>query len=166
MARVWKFGNNINTDQIIPGRYYPRENYEELGDFCLCELNPDFAKSKEEGDIIIAGKNFGCGSSREFAAIALKHSKIKCVIAESFARIFYRNCINIGYPILVCEGLFENTSDGDIISVDLKSGMVSVKNKIYYADPLPEFVLRIKKAGGIINLIKKIGIKGLEESAL
>ena len=154
MARAWKFGDNINTDQIIPGRYYPRENIEELGNFCLSELNPKFAKEKKAGDIIVAGKNFGCGSSREYAAIALKHSKIKCVIAKSFARIFYRNCINIGFPILICKDCYDNINEGDEIKVDIKRGIIKTPEKEFVADPLPDFILKIAEQGGIINYVK------------
>ncbi len=155
MSRTWKFGDNVNTDQIIPGRYYPRENVEELGQFCLCELNPQFAKEKKPGDVIIGGKNFGCGSSREYAPLALIHSGVKCVIARSFARIFYRNCINIGFPILICEDCNE-INDGDEAEVDLQSGVIKniSSGKEYKANPLPEFVLNIVEAGGIINYLK------------
>jgi 3-isopropylmalate/(R)-2-methylmalate dehydratase small subunit len=161
MSRVWKFQDNVNTDQIIPGRYYPREDVESLGDFCLCELNPSFAKGRKPGDVVVAGKNFGCGSSREYAALALKHSKIKCIIAKSFARIFYRNCINTGLPILICDSVFEAVKDGDEIEVDVGSGKISVNGRIFHARPLPDFILRIVKEGGIINLIKKHGIEVL-----
>jgi len=156
MGSVWKFGDNINTDQIIPGRYYPRENTEELGKFCLSELNQSFAQEKSEGDVIVAGNNFGCGSSREYAPIALKHSKIKCVIARSFARIFYRNCINIGFPILVCESIYSEIQNKDEIEVDLETGIIKniTNGKEYRSDPLPPFILDIVEAGGIINYVK------------
>lgn len=158
MSKVWKFQDNINTDQIIPGRYYPREDVESLGDFCLCELNPTFAKGKRPGDVVVAGKNFGCGSSREYAALALKYAKIKCIIAKSFARIFYRNCINIGLPVLICEEVFSKVKDSDEIEVDVESGRIKANGKTFHAQPLPEFALRIVKEGGIINLIKNHGI--------
>jgi 3-isopropylmalate/(R)-2-methylmalate dehydratase small subunit len=156
LGRVWKFGDNVNTDQIIPGRYYPRENVEELGQFCLAELDPKFSKEKREGDIIVAGNNFGCGSSREYAPMALKYSKIICVIAKSFARIFYRNCINIGFPILICESCYDDVKTGDELEVDLIEGKIQNKttsNK-YKAESLPEFAIDIVKAGGIINYLK------------
>ncbi|MFH1399012.1 MAG: 3-isopropylmalate dehydratase small subunit [Candidatus Woesearchaeota archaeon] len=158
MARVWKFGDNVNTDQIIPGRYYPREDVEALGGFCLCELRPDFAAGKQKGDIIVAGKNFGCGSSREYAAIALRYSGMRCVIAQSFARIFYRNCINVGFPILICD---LGVEDGDQIAVDLEKGVIRVNGKTYLAKPLPKFVLEIFEQGGIIEYIKAKGIESL-----
>lgn len=158
---VWKFQDNVNTDQIIPGRYYPREDVESLGDFCLCELSPSFAKSRQPGDILVAGRNFGCGSSREYATLALKYSGIKCVIAKSFARIFYRNCINIGLPVLVCGEVFGEVKDGDGIEVNLESGKIKANGKTFNAQPLPEFALKIVKEGGIINLIKKHGMEAL-----
>ncbi len=157
-SRVWKFGDNVNTDQIIPGRYYPREDVESLGNFCLCELRPAFAKNKRPGDVLVAGRNFGCGSSREYAALALKYSGIRCIIARSFARIFYRNCVNIGIPVLICDGFADNASDGDSIEVDLAGGTIRADGKVFRAEPLPELALRIAKEGGIINLIKKHGI--------
>jgi 3-isopropylmalate dehydratase small subunit len=161
MSRAWKFGDNVNTDQIIPGRYYPREDVESLGNFCLCELSPAFSKERKPGDVVVAGKNFGCGSSREYAAIALKHSKVKCIIAKSFARIFYRNCINIGLPVLVCEEIFDSIEDGDGIEVDAENGIIKAGGKTFRARPLPEFALRIAREGGIINLIKKHGMEVL-----
>ena len=157
MSTVWKFDDNINTDQIIPGRFYPRENVEELGNFCLCEANPKFSKERKAGDVIVAGKNFGCGSSREYAPIALKYSKIKCVIAKSYARIFYRNCINIGFPILICEDCYDEIQDGDDVEIDLEKGLINniTTKKEYNADPLPDFVLKIVEVGGIINYLKR-----------
>ncbi len=162
MGRAWKFGDNINTDQIIPGRYYPRENVEELGQFCLIELNPDFSKNRSDGDFLVAGHNFGCGSSREYAPIALKHTKIACVIAKSFARIFYRNCINIGFPIMVCEQCYDEIEDGDELKVHLNDGIIinNTCGKRYKSKPLPAFMLEIVNAGGIIEYIKKIDIRG------
>jgi 3-isopropylmalate/(R)-2-methylmalate dehydratase small subunit len=156
LGRVWKFGDNINTDQIIPGRYYPRENVEELGQFCLAELDPEFSEKKLEGDIIVAGSNFGCGSSREYAPLALKYSKINCVIAKSFARIFYRNCINIGFPILICETCYDDVKAGDELEVNLVDGEIQNRTtgKKYCTKPLPEFALDIVKAGGVINYLK------------
>ena len=158
MGKTWKFGNNINTDQIIPGRYYPRENEEELGEFCLCELNPEFAKEKQEGDIIVTGSNFGAGSSRETAPLALKYSGVKCVIAGSFARIFYRNCVNIGFPIMLCPDCSEEADERDEIEIDLKNGLIRnmTKGKEYESAPFPEFILKIIDSGGIVNYINNI----------
>jgi len=155
LAKVWKFGDNINTDQIIPGRYYPRENEHELGDFCLCELNPDFAENRQEGDVIVAGSNFGAGSSRETAPLALKYSGIKCVVARSFARIFYRNCINIGFPIMICDACYDDFDEGNEISVNLASGTIhnKTKGKKYESAPFPDFILKIIESGGIVNYI-------------
>jgi 3-isopropylmalate/(R)-2-methylmalate dehydratase small subunit len=163
MSRVWKLNDNVNTDQIIPGRYYPCSNDEALGKYCLCELREDFAINKARGDIIVAGWNFGCGSSREYAALALKYAGVKCVIAKSFARIFYRNCINLGFPIIICEGLYDNVKDGVMADIDLAKGSIIVECKTYNATPLPEFVLRIAGAGGIVEYIKQYGIEALEK---
>ena len=127
MSRVWKFQDNVNTDQIIPGRYYPREDVESLGNFCLCELNRAFAKGRRPGDVLVAGGNFGCGSSREYAALALKYSGIKCVIARSFARIFYRNCINIGLPAITCNT--DKIDEGDELELDMEKGVVRNRTK-------------------------------------
>ncbi|MFH1440326.1 MAG: 3-isopropylmalate dehydratase small subunit [Candidatus Woesearchaeota archaeon] len=156
MAKVWKFQDNVNTDEIIPGRFYPRKNIEELGNFCLCELHPTFSKEKKPGDIIVGGENFGCGSSREFAPIALRYSKVRCIVAKSFARIFYRNCINLGFPILICRKFCDQTKEGDEIDVDLKTGTIRniTTGREYQAEPLPKFVLKIVDAGGIIDYLK------------
>ncbi len=159
MAKVWDFGDNVNTDQIIPGRYYPRENVEELGDFCLCELHPEFSKGRKKGDVIVAGENFGCGSSREYAPVALKYSGVRCVIAKSFARIFYRNAVNIGLPIMISKDAHEMFTEGDDIEVDLTAGTIKGETpegmRIIQAEPLPEFMTRIVDAGGIINYLKE-----------
>jgi len=157
MSRAWKFGNNVNTDQIIPGRYYPRENLEELGQFCLCELRPEFAKGKKEGDVIVAGKNFGCGSSREYAPIALKNAGVKCVVAESFARIFLRNAINIGFPVLACGNCSSAISDGDDVSVDTGKGKIKNNStgKEFHAEPITQVMREIINAGGLIEFLKK-----------
>ena len=156
MAKAWKFNDNVNTDQVIPGRFYPRENIEELGNFCLCELHPKFSKEKQPGDIIVGADNFGCGSSREYAVIALKYTGVKCIIAKSFARIFYRNCINLGFPLLICKECCDETNEGDNIDVDLKTGIIKniTSGKEYKAEPLPEFILKIVDEGGIVNYLK------------
>lgn len=155
MAKAWKFNDNVNTDEIIPGRFYPRENIEELGNFCLSELHPKFSKEKKQGDIIVGANNFGCGSSREYAVIALKYTGVKCIIAKSFARIFYRNCINLGFPLLVSD-CCDEISEGDDVDVDLTTGIIknNTTGKEYQAEPLPEFVLKIAEASGIVNYLK------------
>ncbi|MFH0875513.1 MAG: 3-isopropylmalate dehydratase small subunit [archaeon] len=156
MGRVWKLGDNINTDQIIPARYYPTTDLKSLGKKCLCELREDISGNIKEGDIILGGNNFGCGSSREYAPIAIKHSGAKCVIAKSFARIFYRNSINIGLPIILSSEAYDFLNDGDNVEVDLLSGKIrNLSSKKEMATiPLPDFVLKIVKEGGIINFIK------------
>jgi len=155
MAKVWKMGDDVNTDEIIACEYYPRPNNEELGKYALIKAYPGFAKDKQKGDILIAGRNFGCGSSREYAALALKYTGIRCVIAKSFARIFYRNCINVGFPMVICEGLDDSIKEGDEADVDLTKGIIIIAGKSYKAQPLPEFVLKIADAGGIVNFLKK-----------
>lgn len=164
MTRVWKFGNNVNTDQIIPARYYPTSDIKSLGKKCLCETRADIAGNIGVGDVILAGSNFGCGSSREYAAIALKESGAKCVIAKSFGRIFYRNAINIGFPILICDEAHELFNDGDRVEVELKTGRIKnlTTGKEAQAQPLPEFVLRIVDAGGIISFIKQNGVEAIK----
>lgn len=163
-GRVWKFGDNINTDQIIPARYYPTTDLISLGKRCLCEIRPDISGNIKPGDVIVGGSNFGCGSSREYAPIAIKSSGAICVIAKSYARIFYRNAINIGLPILISAEASDGLKDGAAVSVDLTKGVITdaTTGKKYIAEPLPEFVLKIVREGGIINFIKKYGISSLE----
>jgi 3-isopropylmalate/(R)-2-methylmalate dehydratase small subunit len=167
MARVWKFGDNVNTDQIIPARYYPTSDIKGLGKKCLCETRKDIAGKISDGDVILAGNNFGCGSSREYAAIALRESGARCVIAKSFARIFYRNAINIGFPILICEEAFDMLKDGDNVEVLLKSGLIKNLSTGEQANALvlPGFVLKIIDAGGIINLIKQKGVEAIKNGS-
>lgn len=161
MGRSWKFGDNVNTDEIIPGRYNMTIVPEELAKNVFCEVRPELSKDIKPGDVIVGGNNFGCGSSREHAPIAIKGSKAKCVIAKSYARIFFRNCINIGLPILEVDT--EEINDGDDIDVDLSTGIIKNKTtgKEYQANPLPEFVLKIVEAGGIVNFLKEHDVEEL-----
>ncbi len=158
MPRVWRLGDNVNTDQIIPGRYNVTTDRAHLARYCLCEHRPDFAGGVAAGDVLVAGRNFGCGSSREHAAVALKATGLAAVIAASFARIFYRNAINIGLPVLIAPAAaaFE---DGDEIRVDIASGAIhdAARGRLFQAEPLPEFVQRIVEAGGIIPLVRRQG---------
>ncbi len=163
MARAWKFKENVNTDEIIPGRYNVTIVPSELAENVFCEVRPDFASGVRPGDVLVAGKNFGCGSSREHAPIAIKGSGVKCIVAESYARIFFRNAVNIGLPILTCP---EATAieDGSELEVDLASGLIHDRTagRDYQAQPLPGFVLAIVEAGGIVPYLQEHDIESLE----
>jgi 3-isopropylmalate/(R)-2-methylmalate dehydratase small subunit len=167
MAKAWTFGENMNTDEIIPGRYNITIDPLELAKNVFCEVKPEYAKNVQPGDIIVGGQNFGCGSSREHAPIAIKGSQAKCIIAPSFARIFFRNCINIGLPILECPAAAADITEGDDIDVDLASGKIfnRTNGKQYQANALPDFVLKIADAGGIVNFLKTHDIQELMTNA-
>jgi 3-isopropylmalate/(R)-2-methylmalate dehydratase small subunit len=151
-AKAVKFGNNIDTDVILPGKYLELIDPNELGKHALEGLDPTFPQRAKEGVIIVGGKNFGCGSSREQAPIALKAAGVKCVLAESFARIFYRNAINIGLPALECSGISEKTNESDSISINLKDGIVEnhTKGITLKTSPMPEFIMNLLEEGGLI----------------
>ncbi len=161
--RAWKFGDNLNTDEIIPARYNITIVEKELAEHVFCEVYPEFAPNVKAGDVVVGGMNFGCGSSREHAPIAIKGSQVKCVIAGSYARIFYRNAINIGLPILESVEASREIQDGDEIDVDLATGEIRnlTQGKTYLAKPLPKFVLQIVQAGGIVNFLKNNDIEDL-----
>ncbi len=154
-GRVHKYGDNVDTDVIIPARYLNTASHKELAAHCMEDIDKDFVNKVQEGDIIVADKNFGCGSSREHAPIAIKASGISCVIASTFARIFYRNSINIGLPILECDEAAKDIEDGDMVSVDYDTGVIvnETKNKKYQAEPFPEFIQNIIRKGGLIKSI-------------
>ena len=158
-----KFGNDVNTDVILPGKYLVLTLYpQELAKHAMEGLDPNFSKKVQGGAILVAGKNFGCGSSREEAPTALKYANVKCVLAESFARIFYRNAINIGLPVLECPKISSETEEGNILAVDLSTGEVNnlTKNINIQGLKLPDFILEILADGGLIeNLRKKTGLK-------
>ncbi|MGI6776667.1 MAG: 3-isopropylmalate dehydratase small subunit [Acetivibrionales bacterium] len=156
-GKAIKYGNNIDTDVIIPARYLNTSDPAELAKHCMQDLDKDFQNKVEKGDIIVAEKNFGCGSSREHAPIAIKASGISCVIAETFARIFYRNAINIGLPIIECPEAAKDICDGDIVSIDFDSGTIvnETKGKQYRGVPFPEFMQEIIASEGLIGYIKK-----------
>jgi len=159
------FGDDVNTDVIIPSKYLTSLDPEELAKHAMEGLDPEFAEKAKDGVIIVAGRNFGCGSSREQAPIALKYAGVKCVLADFFARIFYRNAINIGLPVLETPGISREVDEGDVLTVDLEEGKVvnETKNKIIDALKLPSFILEILKDEGLINhLKKKIGGKRVE----
>jgi len=154
------FGDNVNTDAIIPGKYLTLLDPVELAEHAMEGLDPDFAQKAETGVIVVAGRNFGCGSSREQAPIALKHAGVRCVLAESFARIFYRNAINIGLPVLESPDVRNCVEEGDMITVNLEEGGVvnKTKNHVVRALKLPRFILEILTNGGLIeHLRKRIG---------
>ena len=153
---VHKYGDNIDTDVIIPARYLNTADHKELASHCMEDIDKEFTKKVKEGDIIAAGANFGCGSSREHAPIAIKASGISCVIASTFARIFYRNAINIGLPILECKEAAEDIEDGDELDIDFDTGVITnvTKGRTYKAEPFPDFIKEIISAGGLLNSIK------------
>jgi 3-isopropylmalate/(R)-2-methylmalate dehydratase small subunit len=163
MGKAWTFGENMNTDEIIPGRYNITIDPLELAKNVFCEVKPEYAPNVKPGDIIVGGQNFGCGSSREHAPIAIKGSQAKCIVAPSFARIFFRNAINIGLPILECPEAVTGITEGDEVDVDLPSGQIvnRTTGKTFQARPLPDFVLKIAEAGGIVNFLKTHEIEEL-----
>jgi 3-isopropylmalate dehydratase small subunit len=156
--RVWKFGDDINTDLISPGRYTVTTDEKALGKIAFIEYRPEFAKNVQKGDVIVAGKNFGCGSSREHSPIAIKASGISAIIAKSFARIFFRNAINIGLPVFIHRET-DKIDDGDLVEIDFKTGQINDKTKKIFiqAGPLPDFIQKIVKKGGLINFLRSDG---------
>ncbi len=154
---VHKYGDNVDTDVIIPARYLNTASHKELAAHCMEDIDKEFVSRVKEGDIIVAEKNFGCGSSREHAPIAIKASGVSCVIASTFARIFYRNAINIGLPILECDAAAQEIQSGDDVEVNFDTGVITdhTTGKTYQAQPFPPFIQNIIKAGGLLNSIKK-----------
>ncbi|MBM7624029.1 3-isopropylmalate dehydratase small subunit [Sporohalobacter salinus] len=154
-GRAWKYGDDIDTDVIIPARYLNTSEPEELAKYCLKDLDEDFVNKMNEGDMIVAAKNFGCGSSREHAPLAIKAAGVSCVIAKSFARIFYRNAINIGLPILESIEAVDGIDTEDEVEVDVESGEIRnlTKGEVYQAEPFPEFMQDIIQVGGLINYV-------------
>ena len=156
-GKVFKYGDNVDTDVIIPARYLNVSSGEELAKYCMIDIDADFVNNVKEGDIIVATKNFGCGSSREHAPLAIKCAGISCVIASTFARIFYRNAINIGLPILECEEAADEINANDEVSVDFDTGIITdiTTGKTYKAQPFPPFIQNIIKAGGLLKSLKE-----------
>lgn len=154
---TFKYPDNVDTDVIIPARYLNSQDAKELAQHCMEDIDKDFVNQVHEGDIMVGGWNFGCGSSREHAPLVIKTNGISCVIAKSFARIFYRNSINIGLPILECEAAAEQIQAGDTVSVDFNTGVITdeTTGKTYQAEPFPEFIQNIIAAGGLMNSIQK-----------
>ena len=155
-GKVFKYGDNVDTDVIIPARYLNTSDPKELAAHCMEDIDLDFANEVQEGDIIVANKNFGCGSSREHAPIAIKESGISCVIASTFARIFYRNAINIGLPILECDQAVKSIEAGDKLEVNFDTGVIKnlTKNEEYQGQAFPEFMQKIINSNGLIGYIK------------
>ncbi len=154
---VHKYGDNIDTDVIIPARYLNTADHKELASHCMEDIDKEFIHRVKEGDIMVGQANFGCGSSREHAPIAIKASGISCVIAATFARIFYRNAINIGLAILECPEAAENIKNGDEVEVDFDTGVITnvTKNETYQAQPFPDFIKTIISEGGLLNSLRK-----------
>lgn len=158
--KIYKYGDNVDTDVIIPARYLNAHDDASLAAHCMEDIDASFASTVEPGDIIVAGENFGCGSSREHAPLAIKASKVKCVIAASFARIFYRNAINIGFPIMECPEAAAEIQAGDVVSVDFATGVIvdETTGKTYQSAPFPAFVDGIISSGGLLNSLKARGM--------
>ncbi|MBE6963996.1 MAG: 3-isopropylmalate dehydratase small subunit [Ruminococcaceae bacterium] len=154
---VHKYGDHVDTDVIIPARYLNSQDHKELASHCMVDIDTEFVKRVKDGDIMVAGVNFGCGSSREHAPVAIKASGISCVIAKNFARIFYRNAINIGLAILECPAASEGIENGDEVSVDYDTGVITniTKNETYQAEPFPEFIMDMIQKGGLMASIQK-----------
>jgi len=158
-GRCWKFGDHVDTDQIIPARYLNTSDPKELATHCMEDADPEFfSKKLKPGDIIVAGENFGCGSSREHAPLCIKAAHVSCVIAKSFARIFFRNAINIGLPILECPEAVDAINEGDAIAVDIAEGKIthSASGKTFATPPFPRELQEIIEAGGLMNYAKKL----------
>ncbi|MGN0553378.1 MAG: 3-isopropylmalate dehydratase small subunit [Oscillospiraceae bacterium] len=153
---VHKYGDNVDTDVIIPARYLNSPDAKELAQHCMEDIDKDFVKNVKPGDIIVANDNFGCGSSREHAPISIKASGVSCVIATTFARIFYRNAINVGLPILECKEASQKIEKGDKVEIDFDTGTITnvTKGETYQAEPFPEFIQNIINKGGLLNSIK------------
>lgn len=156
IGKVHKYGDNVDTDVIIPARYLNTTNHKELAAHCMEDIDVEFVNKVKNGDIMVAESNFGCGSSREHAPIAIKASGISCVIAKTFARIFYRNSINIGLPIIECPEAAEKISDGDEVQIDFDSGLITniTKGETYQGTAFPEFLINIINSNGLLNSLK------------
>lgn len=158
MSKVWRYGDHVDTDVIIPARYLNISDFKELSEHAMEDIDTTFAPNVKPGDIIVAGRNFGCGSSREHAPIVIQQKGVACIVAESFARIFYRNAINIGLPVLEIGEEAKKIQAGDQVEVDFDKGEIHVVNKglVIKIHPLPAFVRKIAEAGGLINYVKGV----------
>ncbi len=159
MARIWKFSADVDTDQIVPGRYAPYmlKEGQDVKDYAFIEARPDFARAAQPGDIIVAGANFGCGSSREYAPEALRRRQIGAIIAPSFARIFFRNAINLGIPLFTAPNAVMMLADGDEVTLDLAHGRILADHVTIDLPPLPDFAQAIIAAGGITAYVRQVG---------
>jgi methanogen homoaconitase small subunit len=156
MARIWKFGSNVDTDQIVPGRYAPYMRPDaDVGDAAFIEARPEFTRDALPGDILIAEANFGCGSSREYAAEALKRRQLGAIIAMSFARIFYRNALNLGIPLYIAPEIVEQLHDGDTVTLDLLTNRLTTGGRSFQLPPFPSFAREILSAGGIVAYVRE-----------
>jgi 3-isopropylmalate/(R)-2-methylmalate dehydratase small subunit len=151
-GRVWKYGDHVDTDAILPARYLSLSTLEELARHCMEDVDAIFAAGVQLGDVIVAGENFGCGSSREHAPLAIKGAGVSCVVARSFARIFYRNAINVGLPILECPAAVDGIESGHQLAIDLEAGQICnlTTGQVHQAEPYPPFMLEIIRAGGLV----------------
>ena len=156
MSKVWRYGDHVDTDVIIPARYLNIADFDELAEHAMEDIDTTFARNVQPGDYVVAGKNFGCGSSREHAPVVIKVKGVKCIIADSFARIFYRNAINIGLPVLEIGKDVEKIAAGDELDVNMAAGEIKIVNKgiTIKTKPLPEFIQKIADCGGLINYVK------------
>jgi 3-isopropylmalate/(R)-2-methylmalate dehydratase small subunit len=156
-GKVWRYGDNVDTDVIIPARYLNISDMKELSKHCMEDIDKTFAANVKKGDIMAGGKNFGCGSSREHAPATIKESGIACVVANSFARIFYRNAINIGLPLMEIGDAVDSIKADDVLKIDISAGKIQdiTTGKSFNSEPLPEFIQGISKAGGLIEYVKK-----------
>ena len=156
MSKIWRYGDHVDTDVIIPARYLNISDFKELAEHAMEDIDTTFAPNVKNDEIMVAGKNFGCGSSREHAPVVIKVKGIKCIIADSFARIFYRNAINIGLPVLEIGAEVEKIEKGDDVEVDLKTGKIKIVNKnlVIKTKPLPDFCQKIADCGGLVNYVK------------
>ena len=158
MARIWKFGTDVDTDQIVPGRYAPYMRPDaDVGQAAFIEARPEFAREAVPGDVIVAGANFGCGSSREYAPFALKRRQVGAIIAASFARIFYRNAINLGIPVFVAPDVVAALNDGVSVELDIGQNQIRAEGQVHDLPPLPEFAQEIVAAGGIVRYVRENG---------
>ncbi len=158
LSTIWKFADDVDTDQIVPGRYAPyMRPDEDVGNAAFIEAHPEFNQQAKPGDIILAGSNFGCGSSREYAPLALRRREVKAIIAKSFARIFFRNAINLGIPVYTAPDLYDQIADQEQVEFDLQSSLVRVQGREFALPPLPEFAQQTIEAGGISNFVKQHG---------
>ncbi|MHB8719064.1 MAG: LeuD/DmdB family oxidoreductase small subunit [Candidatus Dormibacteria bacterium] len=165
MGRAFVLGDNVSTDAIMPGRFNLTTDPAALARACLCEARPDFAASVRPGDVLVAGRNFGCGSSREHAPVSIRENGVAAVVAASFARIFARNAVNIGLPVVRCPEAVASIADGDEVSVDVRTGTVTVAGRTFAGEPPSPIALRIAEAGGLVELVRSGGWDALAEAS-